>query len=269
MPTQQEVNTHKVATIVSLILSLYGNISYFISPTEPGSGFDVGETPFSGSTIVVFVYWILLYILQLSFVLQIFLPNIENARSEITVLVGWHFVIFNVASYLWAVLFTGGHYFWSEVILIINFLNILALYFSHKTFAIKPLTSWTLIHLPLSAFPLSWLLYAIFWNGAVLFRVTDLFGRIIANVLIWDFLLVPGFLLFIFNDWGVGISSTILTFGLAFGQLFTKVFALQWIFAFVISGLLLVFSVIAAVSGTLRGGETIAITEDREAAPLL
>ena len=41
-------------------------------------------------------------------------------------------------------------------------------------------------------------------------------------------------------------------FALAFGQLSTKVFALQWIFAFVIAGILTVWSFIALVVGGVR-----------------
>ena len=40
--------------------------------------------------------------------------------------------------------------------------------------------------------PLSWVMFALFWNGAVMFHIHKLFGRILANVFIWDFLLVPG-----------------------------------------------------------------------------
>jgi Fungal protein of unknown function (DUF1774). len=108
-------------------------------------------------------------------------------------------------------------------------------------------------------------MFAIFWNGAVLFHVHKFVGRIIANVLIWDFLLVPGMFLFAYNDWGVGLSSSMLVFGLAFGQLFTKLFALQWIFAFIIAGILLVLSLVAAITGSLSPERS--ITD--ESAPLI
>lgn len=77
------------------------------------------------------------------------------------------------------------------------------------------------------------------------------------------FLFVPGFFLVVFNDWGVGLSSSALVFSLGMGQLFTKLFALQWIFAFVISGLLLVLSVIVALTGSLSKNAS------SEGAPLL
>lgn len=149
----------------------------------------------------------------------------------------------------------------------LNFVNIVALYFEHKTYAIKPLSTWFLIHWPTAAFPMVWLLYAIFWNGAVLFHVHKLAGRILANILIWVFLLIPTFFLVTFNDYATGIGASILMFGLGLGQLFTKLFALQWIFAFVISGVLLVLSILAAATGTvIVQTET---TTASEGAPLL
>ncbi|KAG2735414.1 hypothetical protein G9P44_001628 [Scheffersomyces stipitis] len=272
MPSNEELTTHKVATIISLVLSIWGNAKYAVSksPFDPDSGFSPGDTPFSGSSIVTFVFWIILYILQITYVFQIFLPDIDSGRLNTTVLVGWHFFIFNAGTYLWSVLFGSGHYFWSEVVVLINFFNILVLYFNHRTYSIKPLGNWLLIHLPTSAFPFSWLFYAIFWNGAVLFKSTGLAARIIANVIVWDFLLVPGFLVLVFGDWGIGISSSIITFGLGLGQIFTKVIALQWIFSFVISGILLLLSVFAAVTGTTYvRTEVITVVETNESAPLI
>lgn len=98
-----------------------------------------------------------------------------------------------------------------------------------------------------------------------MFHVHKFVGRVVSNVLIWDFLLAPGLLLVAYNDWGVGFSSAALMFGLGLGQFFTKVFALQWIFAFVIAGVLFVLSAIAAITGSL--GTSRAVVD--EEAPLL
>lgn len=51
-------------------------------------------------------------------------------------------------------------------------------------------------------------------------------------------------------------------FALAFGQLATKVFALQWIFAFVIAGILVVWSAGSMIIGGVRQASG-------ESAPLL
>lgn len=138
----------------------------------------------------------------------------------------------------------------------------MGLYFSHKTFTLRPVGNWLLIHAPLVALPFSWLLYVLFWNGAVWLHIHKTWGRIVANVFIWDFLLVPGLFLLIFNDWAIGFSSSYLMFALAFGQLATKVFALQWIFAFVIAGILVVWSAGSMIIGGVRQASG-------ESAPLL
>lgn len=269
--SNDELLSHKISTIVSWLLAAYASIRYFagINPFDSHNPYHVRDTPFSGNIIVTLVYWAILFVLQILFVTQIFVPTVDNAsgltnRLEATKLVAWHFSAFNLGVFIWTLLFVNHHYFWSEVVLIVNFVNILLLYFEHKTYSIQPFANWALIHLPTAALPLSWLFYAIFWNAAVLFHVHKLVGRILSNVLIWLFLFVPGFFLVAFNDYGVGLSSSVLTFGLGLGQLFTKAFALQWIFAFIISGLLLVISGFGAITGSFHKKNITA-----ESAPLI
>ncbi|CAK9436176.1 uncharacterized protein LODBEIA_P07340 [Lodderomyces beijingensis] len=252
---EEQLNTYKFVSIITLILSAYGSLRYTGVPEG-----DLQHTPYSATNVLLFIYWGVLYLWQILYVVQIFFP--DEYRLSIISLVGWHFPIFNVLTYVWGEFFSSGHYFWSEIAIILNFFNILALYFAHKTFALRPVQNWLLIHVPLVAMPLSWLLYAIFWNGAVWLHIHKTWGRILANVFIWDFLLVPGVFLILFNDWAIGLSSSYLMFAVAIGQLYTKVFALQWIFAFTIAGLLLVWSLISMVVGGVR-------SEVDENAPLL
>lgn len=267
--TMPQVNDGtKVSTVISFLLSIYVNIRYFVgrSPYDKHSSFNVSNTPFSANILVTLTFWALLYLLQLLFISQIFLPSVESdsSRAKYTKKVAWHFTVFNLLTFFWTILFTKKHFFLSEILLVINLANIITLYFNHKTYAIRPLGDWVLIHLSTCSFPLSWLFYSVFWNGAVLFNVHKLFGRIIANVLIWDFLLVPLVFIILFNDWGVGLSSTLLMFGLGLGQLLVKVFALQWIFAFVISGILFLFSVIAMATTSF-----VIVEIETEQAPLI
>lgn len=269
---QEQLITHKVTTIVSLALSIYGNLRYLVgrSPFDSDSPFNVSNTPFSSNILVTLIYWGILYFLQIVFVSQIFIPaqELARARVELSQVVGWHFTIFNFAQFIWSMLFARRHFIWSEIVLFINFFNILSLYYSHKTYSIKPLSNWILIHLPTTALPLSWLFYAIFWNGAVMFHIHKFAGRVVCNVLIWDFLIVPAMFILFYNDYGVGFSSSVLMFGLGLGQLLTKAFALQWIFAFVIASILLVLSLTAAVAGSYYVKQDTRIA-DSEAAPLL
>lgn len=270
MSSTSNINTltnQKVAAIASMVLAAYGNIRYLVGRVSTGEKFHVSDTPFTANIIVVLVFWGLMHIMQLSYISQAFVPERSGeVRSSSTIKSGYHFTVFNFLHFLWVYLFAKQHWFFSEVVLIVNFLNIAALYVAHKTYNIKPLSVWLLVHVPVSALPLSWLFYAIFWNGAVLFHVHKLVGRVVSNVLIWNFLLFPVTLLVAYNDYAVGFGFSIILFGIALGQLFTKVFALQWIFAFVISGIVFVLSLVTAFAGSLRPQRRI---ESAESAPLL
>lgn len=263
---------HKWATIISWILAAFVSIRYFVgrSPGDKHNPYHVSDTPFSANIIVTLLYWLVLFFLQISFVVQIFVPAAESSnplsesRHTITEKIGWHFTAFNLGVFAWTLLFVKKHFFWSELVLLLSFANITYLYFTHKTYKLRPLSTWVLIHWPTVALPWSWLMFAVFWNGAVLFHVHKFVGRIISNILIWMFLFVPTFFIVVFNDWGIGLSSSALMFGVGLNQIFTKTFALQWIFAFVIAGLLAVLSLVAAATGKITREPT---TE--EGAPLL
>lgn len=265
-----DILTHKIFTIVSWVLSTYYSIRYFVGrdPLSHDNPYHSVNTPFTLNIVVTMAYWAVFLLMQALFVTQIFVPTVDHAsgitsRLEVTKHIGWHFTAFNLFHWAWTLLFVKKHYFFSEVVLILNFFNILSLYFAHKTYSLRPFSNWFLIHMSTAAFPFSWLLVAIFWNGAVLFHIHKLFGRIIANITIWLLFLIPASFVVVFNDWGIGITSSVLTFGLGLGQLFTKAFALQWIFAFIISGLLFVLTIVVASGWVVRRGVT------DESAPLL
>ncbi|KAI5963661.1 uncharacterized protein KGF55_002541 [Candida pseudojiufengensis] len=242
---QEQLKTYKAVSIIAFILSVYGGLTF--SGVKEN---DLAHTPYSASSILLYIYWAILYIWQAVYIIQVFFP--DDFRLSIVSLIGWHFPIFSILHYVWSELFTNEHYFLSEIVLIINFLNIITLYFAHKTFALRPISNYLLIHMPLVAMTMAWLFYAIFWNGAVWLQIHKVWGRIVANVFIWVFLFVPGFFLTFFNDWATGVSFTYLLFALAFGQLATKVFALQWIFAFVIAGILAIWTIGAMIVGGIK-----------------
>lgn len=284
-----DTTTLKVSTVVTLILSVYANIRYLVGRNpidddpEKDPFFRVGFTPFTANLLVILIYWGATHILQLGFIAQFFFPEETNSQSQSSnpaanalgaitnfsrvktaTNVGWSLNIFNFLHFAWSLLFAHGHYILSELVLIANFVNILALYTSQKPWKIRNLSQIFLIHMPVAALPFSWLFFAIFWNGAVIVGSQSLAARIVANVFIWNFLLVPTFFLAIYRDWSIGLSSSALMLGLGLGQLFTKVFALQWIFAFAISGFLFLAS-IAVLSANLTS-DTGSSTEN---APLI
>lgn len=241
---------YEYLNLISLVVSILTNIKYSLGRS---GGDRVGFTPFTGNIIILFVYWGILHLLQLSFTVEYYYNkkklDIKDALSN-------HLVLFNLLQFIWIELFAHKYYILAELIVIINFLNIVVLYNSLKTYKIKELNEYFLVHFSVTALPFSWLLYALFWNGAVVVGSNSLAARIVANVFIWDFLLVPGFNLVVFRDWAVGLSSSLIVLALAFGQLFTKLFALQWIFAFVISGLLFLSSVAVWSSKLKNNSET-------------
>lgn len=260
-------NQNFVITLATLVLSFFGSFRYLIfsgKNLNQDDPFNVGLTPFTGNLFIIFLYWIVLYSLQTVYVFQYLYPDTAEARSKISAVVTPHFAAFNVLTFLWSWLFARSHYFLSELVVIVNFLNVLSLIFVHKTYAVKHLSTYFTVHIPTVSLPFSWLLYLLFWNGAALFRASSgFFARILANIFIWNFLAVPLLFLVFYNDYAIGFSSSVLLFGLGLGQLFTKAFALQWIFAFTISGLLFFFSIITAL-GLNKSKQT-----DEETAPLI
>jgi hypothetical protein len=229
------------------------------------------ETPFTGIFIITTLYWIITLLLQFLFITKVFFnANVSQAnQANIIAVVGPHFTFSNIINFFWCYFFTREKYLIAEILLVVNLLNLLMLYFSHKTNSIKNIQDWLTIHLPVTGIPLSWTLYAIFWNGACLFHSHNksLAARILANIFIWEFLLVPMTLLLLFSDWSVGLSTSFLMLGVGLNQMLTKLIALQWIFAFVISGLDFVFSILSMFNTALRQVETESTSNDQ--APLL
>lgn len=99
---QQQLNTYKAVSIITLILSIYGGLKYSGVPENY-----LSHTPYSGSNILLIIYWGVLYLWQILYTVQTFFP--DEYRLLIVQLVGWHFPIFNVLHYVWAELFTSGH----------------------------------------------------------------------------------------------------------------------------------------------------------------
>lgn len=241
--------THKVVPVGSMVLAIVFNVYYVLGPhpqVDNHHSFHVKNTAFTANGFFVVTYFLVLYLWQLVFVCSFYKPNSEVVQQSKDI--GWHFTVFNLLQIVWSWLFGRGHFIWSEIFLIANFVNLLAMYVSHRPYAMRPLSAWMIVHVPTTAMPIAWVGYAIFWNGAVAFHATGLAARIVANILIWDFLLAPGLFLILFRDYAIGFATSYLMFGLGVGQFFTKIIALQWIFAFIIAATLFVGSCIVAVT---------------------
>ncbi|QPG73581.1 hypothetical protein FOA43_000893 [Brettanomyces nanus] len=267
MSSESKFSAAKGTLVISYVLSVIGVFYYFIFG-HFGSHY---RTPFTSSLVFVLIYWVLTLILQSLFIVKVFFnTNVSsNNQANILALVGPHFSVNNVLNFFWCYYFAQEKFVISEIILLVNLVNILALYFTHKTVSIKNVSDWLVVHFPVTGLPLSWTLYAVFWNGACMFHshYKSLAPRLLANIFIWEFFLTPVSLLILYKDWSVSLSTSFLMLGLGLSQLFSKTVALQWIFALVISGIDFVASVLTMVGTSLTSVNT--ETSSNEQAPLL
>lgn len=79
------------------------------------------------------------------------------------------------------------------MVLILNFINLVSLYFRHNTYP-------RFIHAPVVSGPLAWTFVAIYWNGAIMVPHQDsLVARVFANIFIWSLLAFGLFFLGVYN----------------------------------------------------------------------
>ncbi|KAF3930271.1 hypothetical protein ABW20_dc0107603 [Dactylellina cionopaga] len=270
--TQRNITGYKVGATLSFLLNLVFTIMY--SSHAPTDGHKHGHwnhtiyglrdhdyTAFSPSYVFISIYWVTLFILQIGFIWHLFSDNAAYVKAAASV--GSHFIAFNLLQFAWVHLWTRSHWWLSEFILALNWINLVSLYLRHSN-----TPRW--IHLPAVAMPLTWVEFAIFWNGAVMVHCSSLACRILANVAIWNFLVFAAFFLLVFKDYQVGFSTAFLLAGLGVGQFGTKIFALQWIFAFTIMAVVFLGSLVIAIPGIFgKKADAPATGSDRERAPLL
>jgi hypothetical protein len=115
-----------------------------------------------------------------------------------------------------------------------------------------------LIEAPTARLTLAVLFIDILHNGAVAFRVHGTAGRLLANIFIWIILVVGGGVVVWFRDWVFGLAIAYQTLSLAIEQLSIKIIALQWIFAFVISGVVALLSLLVLIPATRQAVENVA-----------
>jgi len=163
-------------------------------------------------------------------------------------------------------LFTRSHFFWSEVLLIVNFFNLSSLYFRHSTHP-------RFIHIPVVSGPLAFSFVALYWNGAIAVNATSLAARILANIAIWGILAYGFFFLIVFKDYTMGFNLSVLSASLGLSQFLRQIVAFQWIFAFTIMATLFVFTLLIGIPGILGKDVTFrretVVSADAERAPLL
>jgi len=222
-------------------------------------------TPFSLNSIVVSIYWVVTLILQAHYVRYLYSADKNFVNSAANV--GSHFILHNLLSFGFILLWVRGLFWQGEILLVVNLFNLTLLYFRHPT---TPRFD----HIPIVSAPLAWTYVAILWDGAAAVNARTLPARIVANIFIWGILVLGAFFVLTFKDYTIGFELSILALALAIAQLQVHVIAFQWIFAFVIAALLFILSIVIGAPQLFGQDKNIrqegaVVSEDRERAPLL
>ncbi|SLM40772.1 Protein of unknown function DUF1774, fungi [Lasallia pustulata] len=264
---------YKTLTILSWLLVLVLSVIYsFDAPSDGRKSHNHTiwgqnkhhRTPFSLNPFITDVYWLTLLVLQVGYVRQLFSNKAEWVTAAANV--GSHFILNNLLQSAFLLLWVRGHLWPAELMLVLNFFNLTSVYFRH------PATP-NQVHIPVVSGPLAWNYVALFWCGAAMVGAHSLPARIVANVFIWSFLLYGMFFLVVFKDYTMGFNMSVLTASLAVHQFFIRAVAFQWIFGFVIMGVLFFLTLAVAVPpyfgkepAFINDG---VVSEDREREPLL
>ncbi|BCR99074.1 DUF1774 domain-containing protein [Aspergillus luchuensis] len=266
------LGTYRVLVPLSWLLVVVVGIYYSSHAPDVKHGHTIWKqankhiTPFSLSTVISGVYWIITLLSQIGFVYHLFSNDAVTATAAANV--GSHFILNNLFIFAWILLWTRNHFWGSEIILIAHFLNQKTTYWRHRT--LPPLA-----HFAAVAAPYAWTLITLFWNGAVAVNSNSLPARIVANVFIWVLFALGSTHILSTQDDILGYSLSLLTLALAVKQFGVKIISLQWIFAIVIFAVFFAESLYISLtkySGRniffRRAGQPAPVT-DREREPLL
>jgi len=157
-------------------------------------------------------------------------------------------------------------------LVVINFFQLTFAYFKYSPKTAGDSRPAIITHIAVLAGPLAWSFVALYWTGAVAVHSHHFAARVVANIFIWTWAVYGGFYLFVFKDWAIGFSLSVLAAALGVSQFLTVIIAVQWIEAFIIMALLFLVSLALAVPGVFgkdpfKRGDV--VSEDRERAPLL
>jgi len=263
--TSSAFQTHKFLSFLNVttwLINVATNILYStaLRPTIRHVS-DHHLTPFTTNSLFTAVFWLFLWVLQLGFISTHWYRN--NSLRETTVnTVYSSFALFNLLQFGWALLWVHKHFIIAELFLIANFINIFQLYIrlGHKLGRLdrNGFLRLAFLEAPVARLPLAVLFIDILHNGAVAFHVHGTVGRLLSNIFIWIILVIGGGIVLWFRDWVFGLAVAYHTLSLAIEQLAIKVIALQWIFAFVISGVVALLSILVIIPSTRQAVENAA-----------
>jgi len=118
--------------------------------------------------------------------------SVHNEHVQAAAGVGTHFILNNILQSGFILLFIHEYFFWAELVLVMNFLNLLVLYLNHNTYP-------RLIHMPVTSGPMAWNFFALYWNGAILVGSHTMLVQILAVISVWGILGYGWFFLFLFK----------------------------------------------------------------------
>jgi len=255
--TRRNIAAYKVLSIITWLLQVVVTLYYVFAGGFIFGTSHVQITPFTLSPIFVAIYWVVLWVSQAVYVWHLFRSDEAVVNSAASV--GSHFILYNLLHFAWVMLWTRSYTIYAEVVVVINFLQLAAVYFRYPA-APCP------IHTAVSALPITFTFFLLFWNGAVVVHCHSLACRIIANIAVWGIAVFAGFFLLAFKDYYVGFATSFLAAGLGVEQFYVKVIALQWPFAFAVMAVTFLTSLVVAVPALTCGT---ACDRTGERAPLL
>jgi len=270
--TTASIVTYKALTVVTWLLSVVVSVHFSFNNKYFGHHhrtiWEHNHYYFSGFTqsyIISSIYWLTLFIFQIGYITHLFSSNVVSVNAACSV--GSHFIANNLLHAAWVLLFVDQRFILSEIVLLLNFVNLTALYFRHPSYP-------RFIHLPAVSGPLAWTFVAIYWNGAMMLvpHQNDWVARIFANIFVWSILGYGLFFIVVYKDYTMGFALSVLSASLGVAQFHRQVVAFQWIFSFTIMSVLFVMTAIVALpewtGRDVPWGRRVT-TVDTERAPLL
>lgn len=139
---------------------------------------------------------------QLSYVWHLFSKDVALVAAAANV--ATHFILNNLFTFAWILLWTRNYFWGAEVILIAHFINQSITWWRHPGLP-------AFVHLPAVAGPYAWTLTALLWNGAIAVHAHDLPARILANIFIWVILVIGLHKVMLRQDYILGYCFSLLT----------------------------------------------------------
>lgn len=209
---KRSLHAYRVSTALSWLLLVI--TSFYYTFNAPGEGKHHRDTifgqnhrrhtPFALNSVIVSIYWIVLYIGQLGYSWHLYSGN--EAYVTAAANVGSHFVVNNLLLFGAIHLWVRSHFWLCLLLLVINFFNLSAAYFRHSR---TP----RFIHIPVVSGPLAFNYVALFTVGAAAVNAHSLIARIFANIMIWSILGYGFFFLVAYKDYTMGFELSILCAG--------------------------------------------------------